>query len=79
MVETKFECSVCKCEPEELCSFGEYGNNPLKISDNNEYCQKHFDEKDYLYDECLRIYSSLAEPTVTLEKYALTFTMASTV
>ena len=79
MVEIKFECSVCKISPDELTSFSGYGNNPLKRQDNNEYCEKHFLEKERLYDECYESYRNLVEPTVSLEQYALTYTMASTV
>ena len=79
MVEIEHKCILCNAEPEEVTVFGAYGNNPLKIKDNNQYCEKHFDEKDVLYDDCLEAYSVLVEPTVTLEQYALTFTIASTI
>lgn len=79
MVEIEHKCIICGIEPEEVAMFGAYGNNPLKISDNNQYCESHFEEKDALYDACLESYSALAEPMITLEHYALTFTMASTV
>lgn len=75
MVETKFVCAKCGIEHDELWSFSSlYGNNPLKKKDNNDYCKMHFDKKEMIYDACLDSYNSLAEPSISIEHYSLTFT-----
>jgi len=39
---SSFKCKKCSCEPETLTSFGKFGNNPLKIEDDNDYCEACF-------------------------------------
>lgn len=46
-----FVCDECGISPEELYSFGDFGNNPLKIEDNGQYCKKHFIQKEKEYDK----------------------------
>lgn len=74
MVETEFKCITCGLEHDQLWSFSGYGNNPLKIKDESDYCKMHFDKKDALHEACLESYNAIEVPEVTLEQYALTFT-----
>ena len=73
MVETKFECATCKIEHNELWSFGQYGNNPLKVLDRKDYCQMHFEKAEALHNACLESYRAIEVPEVTLEEYSLIF------
>jgi hypothetical protein len=44
-------CKGARNKHEEVWIFGDFGNNPYKIKDNNEYCEKHFQEMDLKYDK----------------------------
>lgn len=52
MEETdKMICSKCNKDCEETYMFGAYGNNPVKIKDELQYCKICFDIKDKLHDK----------------------------
>jgi len=43
MEQTSFKCDICGKECDEIWTFSQYGNNPLKIKDENRYCKKHLE------------------------------------
>ena len=50
MKMSNFKCKKCGCEPETLTSFGKFGNNPLKIDDDNDYCDTCFQQVSIKYE-----------------------------